>query len=85
MYRVLIERAAERDLSRLGADMHRRIVDAICSLGANPRPPGCRKLYGGDGHWRIRVSDYRVIYSIADSIRVVGIRRVRHGREVYRD
>jgi mRNA-degrading endonuclease RelE of RelBE toxin-antitoxin system len=34
--------------------------------------------------WRIRVGDYRVIYEIADAIRVVRINRVRHRGEVYR-
>jgi len=34
--------------------------------------------------WRIRVGDYRVIYEIADEIRVVRVNRVRHRREVYR-
>jgi mRNA interferase RelE/StbE len=34
--------------------------------------------------WRIRVGDYRVIYEIADAIRIVRVNRVRHRREVYR-
>ena len=35
-------------------------------------------LVGGDNDWRIRVGDYRVIYQIADSVRIVRINRVRH-------
>jgi len=34
---------------------------------------GCRKLAGSKNDWRIRVGDYRVIYEIADEIRVVRI------------
>ncbi len=85
MYRVQLERAAEKDLRRLTAEVHRRVVASIVALGVNPRPSGARKLHGGDGEWRIRVGDYRIIYAIADTIRVVGVRRVRHRREVYRD
>jgi mRNA interferase RelE/StbE len=85
VYRVQLERAAEKDLRRLTDEDHRRIVAAIVALGANPRPSGSRKLHGGDGEWRIRVGDYRIIYTIADKVRVVGVRRVRHRREVYRD
>ena len=84
MYRILLERSAERDLRRLSAEMHERVIAAIRSLAANPRPPGCRKLTGSQHDWRIRVGDYRVVYEIADDIRVVRVNRVRHRREVYR-
>jgi mRNA interferase RelE/StbE len=84
MYRVLLERSAERDLGRLSSEVHSRVIAAIQGLANNPRPPGCRKLVGSKNDWRIRVSDYRVIYEIADAIRVVRINRVRHRREVYR-
>ena len=84
MYRVFLERAAERDLNRLSSEIHERIITAIRALCNNPRPPGCRKLVGGKNDWRIRVGDYRVIYEIADAIRIVRVNRVRHRREVYR-
>jgi mRNA interferase RelE/StbE len=84
MYRVLLERAAEKDLSRLSAAIHDRVIAAIQALANNPRPPGCRKLAGSKNDWRIRVGDYRVIYEIADQIRIVRVNRVRHRREVYR-
>lgn len=83
MYRVLLERGAEKDLIRLSSDIHDQIVAAIQKLAVNPRPPGCRKLTGSKYDWRIRVGDYRVIYEIADQIRIVRINRVRHRREVY--
>ena len=84
MYRVLLERGAEKDLSRLSADIHGRVIVAIQALASNPRPPGCRKLTGSKNDWRIRVGDYRVVYEIADEIRIVRVNRVRHRREVYR-
>ncbi|HET7624333.1 MAG TPA: type II toxin-antitoxin system RelE/ParE family toxin [Verrucomicrobiae bacterium] len=84
MYRVLLERGAEKYLIRLSSDIHDQIVAAIQKLAVNPRPPGCRKLTGSKYDWRIRVGDYRVIYEIADQIRIVRINRVRHRREVYR-
>ena len=84
MYRVLLERGAEKDLSRLSTETHARVIAAIRTLAANPRPPGCRKLTGSKNDWRIRVGDYRVVYEIADEIQVVRVNRVRHRREVYR-
>ena len=84
MYRVLLERGAEKDLSRLASEIYARIITTIQALATNPRPPGCRKLAGSKHDWRIRVGDYRVVYEIADEIRVVRVNRVRHRREVYR-
>ena len=84
MYRVLLERGAEKDLSRLSSEIHQRLITAIQALATNPRPPGCRKLAGSKHDWRIRVGDYRVVYEIADAIRIVRVNRVRHRREVYR-
>lgn len=84
MYRILLERAAEKDLNRLAADVYKRVIAAIQALARNPRPSGCRKLAGSKNDWRIRVGDYRVVYEIADEIRVVRVNRVRHRREVYR-
>ena len=84
MYRVLLERAAEKDLARLSSEIHDRVIVAIQALATNPRPSGCRKLAGSKLDWRIRVGDYRVVYEIADEIRIVRVNRVRHRREVYR-
>jgi mRNA interferase RelE/StbE len=71
-------------LRRLAPKIHDWIVEEIQSLSDDPRPAGCRKLAGSENDWRIRVGEYRVIYEIADAIRVVRIHRVRHRREVYR-
>ena len=45
-YRVLLERTAEKDRSRLSSEIHDRVIKAIQALATNPRPPGCRKLVG---------------------------------------
>ena len=84
MYRVLLERAAEKSLRRLTADVHDRVLTAIQSLATNPRPPGCRKLAGSENDWRIRVGDCRVVYEIADAIRIVRVNRIGHRRDIYR-
>lgn len=84
MYRVLLASSAEKDLRKLSSVIHDRVITAIQGLAANPRPPGCRKLTGSKHDWRIRVGDYRVLYEIADTIRIVRVNRVRHRGEAYR-
>ena len=84
MFEIVLERAAERDLRRLPEEIHVRLIEVISALASNPRPKGAKKLAGSKNDWRIRVGDYRVLYEIADAIRVVRVYRVRHRREAYR-
>ena len=56
----------------------------IDGLAQDPRPSASRKLRGEQNLWRIRIGDYRVVYSVDDRQRIVDIVRIRHRREVYR-
>ena len=60
-----------------------RVLVRVERLAAAPRPPGCKKLKGGDIQWRIRVGDYRIVYEIDDSAKTVDVTRIAHRREVY--
>ena len=84
MYQVVVERSAEKDLKRLSMEIRTRAVTAILALRKNPRPSGSRKLAGTENDWRIRVGDYRIVYEVADEIRIVRINRVRHRSDAYR-
>jgi mRNA interferase RelE/StbE len=57
---------------------------AIEPLSRRPRPPGAVKLAGTNDLWRIRVGDFRVIYTITDETLVVTVARVANRREVSR-
>jgi mRNA interferase RelE/StbE len=59
------------------------MIPRIETLATIPRPPGCKKLKGGDKEWRIRVGDYRIVYEIDDTGRTVDVTRIAHRREVY--
>jgi mRNA interferase RelE/StbE len=82
-YRVALSASAEKELYGLPAKVVARVVARLEGLAPAPRPPGCKKLKGGDNEWRIRVGDYRVVYEIDDSARTVDVTRVAHRREVY--
>jgi mRNA interferase RelE/StbE len=84
-YAVSFRRSAEKDLQRLDAVVQVRVLEAVEGLAGNPRPWGFRKLQTRrDDALRIRVGDYRVIYTVDDRARVVTVERVRHRSEVYR-
>ncbi len=82
-YAVFILRRAQRELADLPSEIYEHAKEAIASLGEEPRPHGCRKLTGREG-WRIRVSDYRIIYEIDDAASVVTVLDIGHRRDIYR-
>lgn len=82
-YQVSLTASAEKELRGLPAKTVARIVPRLEALAAAPRPPGCKKLKGGDNEWRIRVGDYRAVYEIDDTAQTVDVTRIAHRREVY--
>jgi mRNA interferase RelE/StbE len=64
-YRIELRPAAVRALRKLDPPIRRRVHGAIALLAQDPRPPAARALKGRPG-LRVRVGDYRVIYTIHD-------------------
>lgn len=82
-YAIDIKPSARRELENLSDSLIARMVPKIEGLAATPRPSGCRKLRGYKDLWRIRVSDYRIVYIIDDDRRMVSVTRIAHRRDVY--
>ena len=66
-YHVVIKPSAAKELDNLPVSVATRIAAKIESLAQMPRPHGVKKLEGEPTRWRIRVSDWRVIFAIDDS------------------
>lgn len=84
-YRVEITRDALRALTKLDKPVRRRVQSAIDGLSERPRPPGVIALQGLRGAYRLRVGNYRVVYTVEDSRLVVLVVDIGHRREIYRD
>ncbi|MGH3412583.1 MAG: type II toxin-antitoxin system RelE family toxin [Marmoricola sp.] len=82
-HRVELRPAAVRSLRQLDPQVRRRIQGAIGLLAQDPRPPGARALQGRPG-LRVRVGDYRIIYTVDDDVLLVVVVRLGHRRDVYR-
>lgn len=82
-YRIEIKRSAVKEIDRLSRNDLRRIRTKIESLAENPRPYDCQKLSAQE-KYRVRVGDYRILYSIEDDVLIVFIVKVAHRREAYR-
>jgi len=83
-YTIEIQPAAQRQFAALDRAAQARVDSKIVALAENPRPPGAVKLAGASDTWRVRVGDWRILYSIRDRELVVLVIRIGHRREVYR-
>lgn len=83
-YSVVFARSASKELRSLDSPVALRILKRIEALSGNPRPAGVVKLEGAQDLWRVRVGEWRIVYRIADSERLVDIIAIRHRREAYR-
>ncbi len=81
-YRIEVRPAAVRALKKLDPPIRRRIQGAITLLAEDPRPPAARALRGRTG-LRVRVGDYRIVYTVVDDVLLVVVVTVGHRRDVY--
>lgn len=82
-YRVEVKGSAEKELGRLSSLIQQRIAVALLGLAEQPFPPGVKKLRGSTGY-RIRIGDYRVLYTIDAQKKEICISAIGHRKEVYR-
>ncbi len=83
-YTVEFTASAIREFKALERPLQRRIVTRINQLAENPLPPDAKKLHGLRDHYRIRVSEYRVIYRVEGRRLAIVVVKIGHRREVYR-
>ncbi len=82
-YRIEVRPAALRELRKLDRDVRPRIEGAIALLAEDPRPPASRPLRGRSGY-RVRVGEYRIIYTVQDDVLLIVVVTLGHRRDVYR-
>jgi mRNA interferase RelE/StbE len=75
---------AQKDLDSSSGKLLSRFEEIILGLYDEPRPHNSKKLSGGGSRWRIRIGDYRILYEIDDSRKIVKVYRIAHRKEVYR-
>jgi len=83
-YHVTLCHSARKELEKLDTIILGRIFPKIEALAESPYPQGCLKIQGQENLWRIRIGDYRVIYSVCEEEKLVDIIAVRHRKNAYR-
>jgi len=81
-YRIELRPAAVKALRQVEAKDRGRIQGVIRLLADDPRPPAARALQGRAG-LRVRVGDYRIIYTVDDGVLIIVVVTIGHRRDVY--
>jgi len=84
MYRLAIKKSARKELDNLPDQIFLKVDKSILSLKEDPFPYPQAKKLKGENRCRLRVGDYRVVYSVDEDQKTVTIYRVRHRKDVYR-
>jgi mRNA interferase RelE/StbE len=83
-YQVVLSNTAKKDLSKLPTQVVNKIIPVLEALQNNPRPNGCKKLKGFKDLWRVRIGNYRIIYSIDDVILLIDVREIGDRKDIYK-
>ncbi|MEU8525527.1 type II toxin-antitoxin system RelE/ParE family toxin [Streptomyces sp. NPDC048629] len=80
---------AQRDLLKIPLTDARRILHRLTELqqaltAGDIAALDVKALQGHDARWRLRVGDYRVVYTVENGRLVVWVITVAHRRDVYR-
>ena len=85
MYQVDFTLDAERDLARLDVPIAQRVLKRLRWLAENFEAIRPEALTGQwQGVFKLRVGDYRVLYTCDRAKRKIIVHFVRHRREVYK-
>jgi mRNA interferase RelE/StbE len=82
-YTVSLVRSAKKELARLPAPYHDRVVKHLQQLGHQPRPFGAEKLQGRS-EYKLRVGNFRIVYGIDDARKEITVYLIEDRKDVYR-
>lgn len=83
MYRILYDSRIAKELRFIPHHHQQAILNRLESLATQPRQRGVEKLEFFPGY-RVRVGNYRVLFTIDDTTKLISVYRIKHRREVYR-
>lgn len=83
LYKVtLLPNVIRKDFPKLPKTDAQKMMAKIKLLGENPRPAWAKKLSGRE-EYRARQGNYRILYVIEDTIKIVQVTKVGHRKNIY--
>lgn len=77
LYQLRFTKEAQQQLARLPGNVRQRVRRLIATLTYNPRPPEAKRMEDDlADYYRIRLENYRLIYTIDDDVVLVEVIRI---------
>ena len=83
-WEVLLSKQPQKIIRRLPQSLRSRIAEAIDGLAKDQHPPNSKKLVGFPDLYRLRVGDWRIIYTLKNDKLIVLVIRVAPRGDVYK-
>ncbi|MBU0569964.1 type II toxin-antitoxin system RelE/ParE family toxin [Patescibacteria group bacterium] len=81
--KLFVSKTASKQLLKMPHNIREKIEIEVEKLSGNPYSQKTRKLSGRSGY-RLRIGDYRVLYSINNKPKRITILSVQHRKDAYR-
>lgn len=85
-YKIEFKKSAFKEYQKLPLNVKNKVSDALKMLSINPflEILNYKKINAKDNNYRIRIGDYRIIYSLYNNSLIIRIIRVGHRKDVYK-
>ena len=82
-YQLAVDKRVAKDLANLPFEVQDRVFERLQALAEDPFMPGVIKLKG-ETAYRARVGDYRIVFEVDTTARVLTVLAVDHRSNIYR-
>lgn len=82
MYKIIIEKAAQKFIRKQSKDIQQRLYDIIKQL---PNGNDIKKLKGFKQKYRLRINDFRIIFDRYDDRLVIDVINIDNRGQVYKN
>ena len=85
-WKIAFQKSAYREYQKLPRKVREKIDESLQILSISPFNDilNFRKIRGQEQHYRVRVGDYRIVYTPKASTLIIRVIRVGHRKDVYR-
>ena len=85
-WKVVFQKTAHKEYTSLPKHVRAKVDETLEILSINPLSDilRLRKIRGKDNHYRVRVGDYRIIYSPQADTIIVRVIKIGHRKDIYR-
>ncbi len=85
-FRVEFTKSAKKEFKDLPKNIQQKVIDCVTLLSKNPKTEllQIKKLKGVENLYRVRLGNYRLVYTINSNVLSVLVIKIGHRKEVYR-